>query len=225
MAAKISMEHMTPVILLTDGYLGNGSEPWKIPPLKGMPNIDPPILKEGVKDWEPYERDAKRMARLWAIPGTPGYEHRIGGLEKDFLTGDVSYVPENHERMIRKREEKVQNVANFIPDLEVFGQQSCELLVVGWGGTYGSLRTAVSQMGSSNIAHAHFNYIKPLPKNSKEVFSRYSKIIVCELNLGQFTHYLRANYPDIEFTQFNKVQGLPFTADELINKFKELLAK
>ncbi|HAW51981.1 MAG TPA: 2-oxoacid:acceptor oxidoreductase subunit alpha [Flavobacteriales bacterium] len=225
MAAKISVEHMTPVILLTDGYLGNGSEPWKIPNMKSLPDITPPILKEGVKDWEPYERDAERMARLWALPGTPGYEHRIGGLEKDFLTGDVSYVPENHEKMVRMREEKVQHVANFIPELEVYGKHEGDLLVVGWGGTYGSLRTAVSQMGTANIAHAHFNYIKPLPKNTLEVFGRYSKIVVCELNLGQFTKYLRGIFPEITFMQYNKIQGLPFTTDELTTKFKEIIAQ
>lgn len=223
-AAKLAMEHMTPVILLTDGYLGNGSEPWKIPNMESMDDINPPVLKPGVKDWAPYERDAKRLARMWALPGTAGYEHRIGGLEKDFHDGEISYVPENHEKMVKIREEKVQNVENFIPKLNVFGQQSGDLLVVGWGGTYGSLRTAVSQMGANNVVHAHFNFIKPLPKNTEEVFKRYKKIIVCELNLGQFTNYLRNIYPDLDFIPFNKVQGLPFTTDELISKFKELLA-
>ena len=199
MACKLAMEHMTPVLLLTDGYLGNGSEPWKMPKMKDMPEIKAPVMQEGVKDWEPYERDAKRMARQWAIPGTPGYEHRIGGLEKDFVTGNVSYDPENHEKMVKTREEKVQNVANFIPKLEVFGKLDGDLLVIGWGGTYGALRTAVSQLSNMSIAHAHFNYIKPLPKNTKEVFKRYKKIVVCELNMGQFCKYLRGIYPDIDF--------------------------
>ena len=223
-ACKIAVEHMTPVVLLTDGYLGNGSEPWKMPKMKDLPKITPPVLKPGVKDWQPYERDAEKLARLWAIPGTPGYEHRIGGLEKDFITGNVSYDPENHEKMVRMREEKVQHVTNFIPNLEVYGKQEGDLLVVGWGGTYGALRTAVSQMSSQSIAHAHFNYIKPLPKNTIDVFKRYKKIVVCELNLGQFTKYLRSIYPEIEFQQYNKIQGLPFTTAELTEKFSNILA-
>ncbi|MEQ8323438.1 MAG: 2-oxoacid:acceptor oxidoreductase subunit alpha [Vicingaceae bacterium] len=224
MAAKLAMEHMTPVILLTDGYLGNGSEPWQFPKMSSMPDIKPPILKPGVKDWEPYERDAKRMARMWAIPGVEGYEHRIGGLEKDFHTGEVSYDPDNHEKMVETREEKVQNVANFIPNLEVYGQQTGDLLVVGWGGTYGALRTAVSQMGAYSIAHAHFNYIKPLPKNTVEVFKRYKQIIVCELNKGQFTKYLRGLYPEFSFIPLNKIKGMPFTTLELTEKFTEILS-
>jgi 2-oxoglutarate ferredoxin oxidoreductase subunit alpha len=215
---------MTPVILLTDGYLGNGSEPWKMPKMKGLPDISTHLLKEGVKDWQPYERDSKTKARKWAIPGTPGYEHRIGGLEKDFLSGNVSYDPENHERMIKMREEKVMNVANFIPKLEVYGKLEGDLLVVGWGGTFGSLRTAVSQMSDKSIAHAHFNYIKPLPKNTEEVFKRYKHILVCELNLGQFTKYLRSIYPEFSFVSYNKVQGLPFTTSELTEAFTSILS-
>ena len=224
MASKLTLEHMTPVILLTDGYLGNGSEPWNIPNTKSLPDINPPVLKPGVKDWEPYERDAKRMARMWAIPGTPEYEHRIGGLEKDFVTGAVSYDAENHEKMVHIREEKVQKVADFIPKLDVFGKQSGELLVIGWGGTFGALRTSVSQMSSNSIAHAHFNYIKPLPKNTKDVFSRYNRIVVCELNMGQFCSYLRGIFPEFNFEPINKVQGLPFTTTELTEKFTEILS-
>ncbi len=224
MASKLAMEHMTPVVLLTDGYLGNGSEPWKMPKMKDMPDITPPVLKEGVEDWQPYERDAKRMARQWAVPGTPGYEHRIGGLEKDFVTGNVSYDPENHEKMVKMREEKVQNVSKFIPKLEVYGKVKGDLLVIGWGGTYGALRTSVSQLSNKSIAHAHFNYIKPLPKNTKEVFKRYKKIVVCELNMGQFCKYLRGIYPDIDFIPYNKVQGQPFTTTELNEEFTKLLS-
>jgi len=224
MACKLALEHMTPVLLLTDGYLGNGSEPWKMPKMKSLPEITNQRLKEGVKDWQPYERDSKRMARQWAIPGTPGYEHRIGGLEKDFLSGNVSYDPENHERMIKMREEKVENVANFIPNLEAYGKVQGDLLIVGWGGTFGSLRTAVAQMSHQSIAHAHFNYIKPLPKNTKEVFKRYKHIIICELNMGQFCKYLRSVYPEFRFTSYNKVQGLPFTTSELTEEFTKILS-
>ena len=223
MACKLAMEHMTPVVLLTDGYLGNGSEPWRMPKMKDLPDINPPVLKEGVKDWQPYERDSKRMARQWAKPGVPGYEHRIGGLEKDFVTGNVSYDPENHEKMVHMREEKVEHVAKFIPNLEVYGQPRGELLVVGWGGTYGALRTSVSQLSNQSIAHAHFNYIKPLPKNTAEVFKRYKKIVVCELNLGQFCKYLRGIYPEFDFIPLNKVQGQPFTTSELNEHFIQLL--
>ena len=224
MACKLALEHMTPVILLTDGYLGNGSEPWKMPKMKSLPDIKAPVLKEGVKDWQPYERDAERMARQWAKPGVPGYEHRIGGLEKDFETGNVSYDPENHERMIQMRENKVQHVSNFIPKLDVYGKVEGDLLVLGWGGTFGSLRTAVAQMSNQSIAHAHFNYIKPLPKNTTEVFKRFKKILVCELNLGQFCKYLRGAYPEFEFIPYNKVQGLPFTTAELTEEFTRKLS-
>lgn len=224
MACKIALEHMTPVILLSDGYLGNGSEPWKMPKMENMPEIKAPVLKPGVKDWQPYERDADRKARLWAIPGVPGYEHRIGGLEKDFISGDVSYDPVNHEKMVKMREEKVMNVANFIPELEVFGKHEGDLLVVGWGGTYGALRTAVSQLSAQSVAHAHFNYIKPLPKNTAEVFKRFKKILVCELNLGQFCKYLRGIYPEFDFIPYNKVQGMPFTTSELMTEFQNNLA-
>ena len=223
MACKLAMEHMTPVVLLSDGYLGNGSEPWKMPKMKDLPAINPPILKEGVKDWQPYERDAERKARLWAIPGTPGYEHRIGGLEKDFITGNVSYDAENHEKMVKMREEKVQNVANFIPNLEVFGKSEGDLLVVGWGGTYGALRTAVSHLSGQSIAHAHFNYIKPLPKNTADVFKRFKKILICELNLGQFCKYLRGVYPEFSYIPYNKVQGQPFMTNELTDEITRVL--
>lgn len=224
MACKIALEHMTPVILLSDGYLGNGSEPWKMPKMESLPEIKAPVLKPGVIDWQPYERDADRKARLWAIPGVPGYEHRIGGLEKDFISGDVSYDPINHEKMVKMREEKVMNVANFIPELEVFGKHEGDLLVVGWGGTYGALRTAVSQLSAQSVAHAHFNYIKPLPKNTAEVFKRFKKILVCELNMGQFCKYLRGIYPEFDFIPYNKVQGMPFTTSELMTEFQNKLA-
>jgi 2-oxoglutarate ferredoxin oxidoreductase subunit alpha len=223
MASKLALEHMTPVILLSDGYVGNGSEPWKFPSVKDLPNIEPPIMKPGVENWQPYERDAKRKARMWAIPGTQGYEHRVGGLEKDYVTGNVSYDAENHEKMVKVRQEKVEQVAHFIPDLEVFGKQDGDLLVVGWGGTYGALRTAVIQHGRHSIAHAHFNYINPLPKNTLEVFKRFDRILVCELNTGQFCKYLRGLFPECQFEKFNKVQGLPFTTSELVDRISGIL--
>jgi len=224
-AAKIALEHMTPVILLTDGFIANGSEPWKLPKMSEYPEIKAPVVKEGTKDWQPYARDAEKLARTWAIPGTKGLEHRIGGLEKDELKGSVSHDPVNHQKMIEIREEKVQRVSRFIPKLQVEGNESGKLLVVGWGGTYGHLATAVKQMqdNGKDISLAHFNYIKPLPSNTKEVFSNFEQIVVCENNMGQFADYLRMNLPEFKYTQYNKVQGLPFTTIELENHFEKLL--
>ncbi|MCA0131560.1 2-oxoacid:acceptor oxidoreductase subunit alpha [Winogradskyella alexanderae] len=226
-ASKLALEHMTPVILLTDGYIANGSEPWKIKRVSEMPEIKNNKVTEVVENWHPYNRDEKTLARNWAIPGTKGLEHRIGGLEKDKITGNVSYVPENHEYMTRIRAEKIKRVQNYIPDLLTEYADSGDLLVVGWGGTYGSLHSAVQKLNSQgfgNIGYAHFNYINPLPKNTEEVLSKFKRIIVCELNNGQFVHVLRMNFGHLNFLQFNKIQGLPFGNTELINKFKQLLS-
>ncbi len=228
-AAKLALEHMTPVILLTDGYLANGSEPWRIKKVADMPDIKPHLAKAQSKDngtpYLPYQRDAETLARYWAIPGMPGFEHRIGGLEKENLTGNVSYDPQNHEYMCKIRAEKVALVARDIPELQVEGAQEGDLLVVGWGGTYGSLHMAVKglhEQGES-IGLAHFSYISPLPSNTAEVFARFKRIIVCELNLGQFVVYLRNELPQFEYLKFNKIQGLPFAVVELRDKFKSLL--
>jgi 2-oxoglutarate ferredoxin oxidoreductase subunit alpha len=225
-AARLAIEHMTPVILLTDGYIANGSAPWKIKSISEMPEIKNHRIKEKRPDWHPYDRDETTLARTWAVPGTPGLEHRIGGLEKDSVTGNISYVPENHEKMTAIRAEKVNRVKYNIPDLTTEFAQEGDLLVIGWGGTYGSIHTAVQQMvkeGQKNIGFAHFNYINPLPKNTEEVLSRFKKIVVCELNLGQFAKVLKTNFNQMSFEQFNKVQGLPFANNELIDKFKQLL--
>ena len=224
-AAKIALEHMTPVILMSDGFLANGTEPWRIPKMADYPDIKPPIVKEGTKDWEPYARDIERLARTWALPGTKGLEHRIGGLEKDALTGNASHDPENHEKMVRKRDEKVEKVVDFISDLEVEGGDDGDLLVVGWGGTYGHLITAVNELREEGkkISLAHFHYIRPLPKNSRDVFGKFKKIVVCELNLGQFADYLRMNYQEFKFNQYNKIQGLPFTVIELKKNIIKIL--
>jgi 2-oxoglutarate ferredoxin oxidoreductase subunit alpha len=222
-ACKIALEHMTPVILLSDGYVGNGSEPWKIPNMDSFPVIEAPVAEKEIEDWSPYWRDEVKLARKWAIPGTKGLEHRLGGLEKDYKSGNVSYDPENHEKMVRTREEKVQRVANFIPDLDVFGPEEADLLIVGWGGTFGSLRTVTTEMHVESMAHAHFNFIKPLPKNTAEVFSRYKKILVCELNMGQFCKYLRGEFPQFDFHSFTKIQGQPFFTAELKEKIEATL--
>lgn len=225
-ASKLTLEHMTPVILLTDGYIANGSAPWKIKTVADMPEINNHIVNEATDTWHPYDRDDASLARNWAIPGTPGLEHRVGGLEKDRVSGNVSYVPENHEYMTNIRAEKIKRVQNYIPDIETEFIDKGDLLVIGWGGTYGSLHSAVKEMnenGYNNIGFAHFNYINPLPKNTEEVLKSFKKIIVCELNNGQFAKVLKMNFDNYEFLQFNKIQGLPFGSNELIEKFKQFL--
>jgi 2-oxoglutarate ferredoxin oxidoreductase subunit alpha len=224
-AAKVALEHMTPVILLSDGFLANGTQPWRIPEEGEFPEIKPPFVEKPADEWNLYERDPKRLNRYWALPGTPGYQHRIGGLEKDFLTGAVSYDHHNHGKMVKMRKDKIDRIADFIPPMEIHGEDDADLLIVGWGGTFGHLYTALEALhdDGKKVALAHFSYISPLPKNSYEVLKKYSKIVVCELNLGQFASYLRSQFPDIEFHQYNKVEGLPFTVAELKDYFKKLL--
>ncbi len=223
-AAKLALEHMTPVILLTDGFIANGAEPWRIKKLADMPSItlNMATKKEG---WSPYLRDEKKLARQWAIPGTKELEHRIGGLEKQDISGNVSYEPENHEKMVTLRADKVKRVANFIPELSVQGASEGDLLIVGWGGTYGSILTAFSELIKEykNVGFAHFNYINPLPKNTNKVFSKYKTILVCELNSGQFIRLLKGELSQFNYQQYNKVQGLPFSKKELINEFTKYL--
>ena len=225
-AARLALEHMTPVILLTDGYIANGSAPWKIRSVADMPEIKNHKVTKITENWSPYDRDEKTLARNWPVPGTPGMEHRVGGLEKDRVTGNISYEPKNHEEMTHIRAEKVRLVANNIPELQTEFAESGDLLVIGWGGTYGSLHSAVKQIsdeGYKNIGFAHFNYINPMPKNTEEILSKYKKIIVCELNAGQFSSILKTRFSKFEFSQHNKIQGLPFSNDELIQQFKLLV--
>lgn len=228
-AARIALEHMTPVVLLTDGYIANGSEPWIIPDVKKMKKIkarDAALPQEGPVAYLPYLRDDKTLARTWAIPGMPGLEHRIGGLEKQDKTGHVSYDPQNHEFMTKLRAEKVNRIADDIPLQTVMGEKTGELLVVGWGGTYGALLTAVKELQAEGkkISLAHFNYIRPLPKNTGDILKNFKKIVVCELNLGQFHKYLCAQFPNENIFKYNKVQGLPFMIGELKWHFESLLS-
>jgi 2-oxoglutarate ferredoxin oxidoreductase subunit alpha len=218
------MEHMTPVLLLTDGFLANGTEPWKIPEMKDLPEINPPFADSKEIPFLPYKRDCETLARSWAIPGTPGLEHRIGGLEKT-LKGTVSYIPENHEMMVKIRADKVARIADKIPKMKVWGDESGDLLVVGWGGTRGYLMTAVHELQSEGfkVSLANFNYINPMPGNVKDIFSKFKKIVVAELNLGQFADYLRMKYQEFNYSQINKVQGLPFTIQEIKDKCIKLL--
>ena len=214
-AAKIALEHMTPVLLLTEGFLGNGSEPWLIPSMKDYPKIVPPFALPNT-EYKPYERDPETYVRKWAVPGMAGCEHRVGGLEKNHA-GVLSSDPQNHALMVHERAMKVEKVADSIPELEVFGAESGKLLVVGWGGTYGHLLSAVQQAREDglDVSLAHFDYILPLPKNTAEVFSRYERILVCELNSGHFVNYLRGRLPEFKFSQYNKVQGQPFLVQEI----------
>ena len=224
-AAKLTLEHMTPVVLLSDGYIATGSAPWKIKSVDEMPEIRTNVIREAKENWHPYDRDENTLARNWAVPGTEGLEHRVGGLEKERVTGNVSYDPENHQNMTTIRAEKIKRVQNYIPELTTEFANEGELLVIGWGGTYGPLYSAIKQLkeeGYNNIGYAHFNYINPLPKNTEAIFARFKKIIVCELNTGQFAAVLGMNFHGFEFLQLNKVQGLPFSNNELIQKFKQL---
>jgi 2-oxoglutarate/2-oxoacid ferredoxin oxidoreductase subunit alpha len=223
MAAKLSLEHMTPVILLTDGFLGNGSQLFKIPKVASLPSIEPPIAKPDEPDFKPYRRNPETLVRKWALPGTEGLLHRIGGLEKENITGSVSTDPLNHQLMVKLRAEKVQKVAAFIPELTIDGDKKGDLLVVSWGSTEGTITSAVEHLVKSayKVAHCHFHYIMPLPKNTEKVFRKFKKILVCELNMGQFIFYLRMNFPQFPYEQYNKIQGLPFTVAEIMEEIKK----
>ena len=222
-AAKIALEHMTPVLLLTEGFLGNGSEPWHIPSMKDYPKIVPPFAQPNT-EYKPFQRDPETLARRWAVPGMAGCEHRVGGLEKNH-DGVLSSDPQNHALMVREREEKVQRVANYIPELEVNGAESGKLLVVGWGGTYGHLLSAVQDVRKEGIdvSFVHFDYIMPLPRNTEKVFEKFDRILVCELNSGHFVNYLRGKFPQFKYEQFNKVQGQPFLVQEITGAIKKNL--
>ena len=225
-AAKIALEHMTPVILLSEGFIGNGSEPWLIPSMSQYPEIKPPFasgLHLGDK-FKPYERDPETLVRKWAVPGMKGYEHRVGGLEKNH-DGVLSTDPENHAAMVAEREEKIRRISKYIPELKVEGPASGKLLIVGWGGTFGHLLTAYHTLVQEGreVSFAHFEYIKPLPRNTEAVFAGFEKIIVCELNSGMFCAYLRGLFPDKDFRQYNKVQGQPFLVSELVEAIRKEL--
>lgn len=224
-ACKIAIEHMTPVILLTDGYLANGSEPWRIPNMDDYPEIKPNFADPNTSEYLPYVRDMETLVRYWAVPGTPNLEHRVGGLEKDPKTGGVSYIPENHEQMVKFRSDKVERIAHKIPELEIEGDEDADLLIISWGGTYGHMISAVNDLRreGKKLALAHFNYIRPLPINTADVMARFRKRLVCENNLGQFADYLRMKLPAFPYRQFNKVLGMPFTMKDLKEAFNKNL--
>lgn len=224
-ACRIALEHMTPVILLTDGFIANGAEPWRIPNMDDYPEINVHYATEGDEDYLPYERDPETLVRKWAVPGMKGLEHRIGGLEKMDKTGSVSYVPKNHEVMVKYREDKIKKIENNIPELKIRGDKDADLLVIGWGGTFGHLATAVKELNAEGkkVAFVHFHYINPLPKNTEEVLKHYKKRVIAELNIGQFAEYLRGKFPELDYIQYNKVQGLPFTVKELKECFNKII--
>lgn len=224
MACKIALEHMTPVILLTDAFIANGSAAWKLPDLKDYPCIKPPYATPEMKGkYTPFYRNPETMVRYWATPGMEGYEHRIGGLEKDGKTGAISTDPTNHNEMVANRAEKIARIA--VPDLEVEGDEDADLLVVGFGGTYGHLYSAVSAMreAGKKVALAQFEFINPLPKNTEAVLKRFKKVVVAEQNLGQFAGYLRMKVPGLMVNQFNEVKGQPFIIQELVDAFTKLM--
>ena len=224
-AGRLAMEHMTPVVLLSDGFIANGSEPWRIPAMADYPAIVPPIVEQAPEGgFMPYVRNG-RLARGWAFPGKEGLEHRVGGLEKDAVKGSISHDPANHQLMTRLRAEKVARVAEDIPAQAVYGDPEGELLVVGWGGTRGHLQHAVDQLRAEgrSVSLCHFNYINPLPKGVAEIFARFRKIVVCELNDGQFAGYLRQQLQQFSYLQYNKCEGQPFTIVELKRHFESLM--
>jgi 2-oxoglutarate/2-oxoacid ferredoxin oxidoreductase subunit alpha len=215
-AARIAIKYRTPVFLLSDAYLANGSEPWLLPDVDAIPPIDPAFADSNGSDFQPYERDEATLARPWAIPGTPGLEHRIGGLEKQDVTGNVSYDPENHDRMTRLRAQKVAGIAGDIPELEVDDPDGAETLVLSWGGTFGSVAAGVRRVrgGGKKVAHAHFRHLNPFPRNTGEVVRSYEKVLVPEINLGQLRKLIRAEFL-VDATGFNLVRGIPFRAGEI----------
>ncbi len=223
-ACKIALEHMTPVVLLTDAYIANGSGAFKLPDLAEYPAINPPYVPEELKGtWTPYMRQ-ENGTRYWAVPGREGFEHILGGLEKDNLTGAISTDPENHNKMTLLRKQKIENIQ--VPDVEVLGDaQDAELLIVGFGGTFGHLHAAMDQMRANGkkVALAHFSYINPLPKNTAEVLNKYPKVVVAEQNMGQFAAFLRMSIDNFAPRQYNQVKGQPFVVSELVEAFTNII--
>src|SRR5580765_561575 len=225
-AARIALKYRTPVFLLSDAYLANGAEPWLIPDVDSLPDISAPFAtgpNDG-DDFLPYLRDEQTLARPWAIPGTPGLEHRIGGLEKEDVTGNVSYDPDNHDHMVRLRAQKVAGIAQDIPELEVDDPDRASLLVLGWGGTYGPIQSAARRLRreGKKVAHAHLTHLNPFPRNLGAVLKSYDKVLVPEMNLGQLLKLVRAEFL-VDAVGFNRVRGLPFRSDELAEAMEAML--
>jgi 2-oxoglutarate/2-oxoacid ferredoxin oxidoreductase subunit alpha len=221
---RLAVRFMTPVILLTDGYLANGAEPWKIPQVEDLPKF-PVAFRTDPEGFHPFLRDENTLARPWAIPGTPGLVHRIGGLEKDYDSGHISYSPDNHERMTRVRAAKIAGIANDVPEQRIeVGEDRGKLLVLGWGSTYGAIREAVERCRARglDVSHAHVRYMNPFPRNLGELLSRFDHVLVPELNLGQLVKLIRSQYL-IPAQSFPKVQGQPFKISEIEERIRKAL--
>jgi 2-oxoglutarate ferredoxin oxidoreductase subunit alpha len=226
-SVRIALQHMTPVILLSDGYIANGAEPWKFPNADALPAIEVKFktkLDEGEEKYLPYKRDEK-LARPWAVPGTPGLEHRIGGLEKQNITGNVNYEPDNHELMVKLRQEKVDRIADYIPAQQLdSGPDKGKLLVLGWGSTYGAIKTAVADLRAEghSVAHAHLRYVRPFPKNLGDILRNYETVLIPEINNGQLIKIIRDQYL-VDAKGYNKIKGTPIARTELVEEIRKYL--
>lgn len=226
LAAKIAVEHMTPVFLLTDAFIANGSAAWKLPNIEEYPAIVPPyVTPEMSEGWSPYKRNPETLVRYWAVPGTPGFMHRIGGLEKSSATGAISNDPDNHQLMVEQRAKKIERIADALPPLQIEGDEDADLLIVGFGGTYGHLHEAMLQMRAEGkkVAQAHLNVVNPLPRGTQETLARYKKVVVAEQNMGQLAGYLRMKTNGIEIKQYNEVKGQPFNVAALVDAFTKII--
>jgi 2-oxoglutarate ferredoxin oxidoreductase subunit alpha len=223
-AARIALKYMTPVVYLSDAFVANGAEPWQVPSLDSLPDISVPNATRDEAIFRPYARDPETLARPWAVPGTAGLEHRIGGLEKADGLGNVSYDPENHHKMTLLRAAKVAGIAKDIAPLDVFGPDSGELLIVGWGSTYGAIRSAVERLNAAGkpVAHAHLRHLNPFPANTGEVLARYDKVLIPEINLGQLALLLRAAFL-VDAISYNRVRGKPFRIQEIHDEAERIL--
>src|SRR5690606_23148693 len=215
-AVKIATRYMVPVMLLSDGYIANGSEPWLLPNLSALPRFDV-IHRTDPSNYFVYQRDERNLARAWVVPGTPGLEHRIGGIEKDALTGNISYAPENHEKQTKVRQEKVDRVAQDIGELDLSGAESGDVLIIGWGGTYGALRQAQQAMAAKGkkVSHAHLRWLSPLEPGLAKIIRNFKHVIVAELNMGQLRAVIRDKFL-VDAVGLNKIQGQPFKVREVI---------
>ncbi len=222
-ACRIALKYMIPVILLSDGYIANGSEPWKIPDIDSLPEIETRLTKKK-EGFAPFQHDNPNLSRPWALPGTPGMEHRVGGLEKWEETGHVSYDPENHQKMVELRQQTVDVIANDIALAKAFGKGNGDLLVIGWGGTHGALRSAVetAQEKGMSVSHLHLRHLNPLPRNLGEILVKFQKVMIAELNMGQLAAIIRSKFL-VDAVSLNKIQGKPFTITEVFKKISELV--
>jgi 2-oxoglutarate ferredoxin oxidoreductase subunit alpha len=226
-AARISIQHMTPVILLSDGYIANGAEPWKFPKSEDLPPIEIKFkteLGDGEASFQPYKRDEK-LVRPWAVPGTKALEHRVGGLEKQNITGNVNYEPENHQLMIKIRQEKVDKIAEYIPEQKLdSGPEKGKILVLGWGSTYGAIKSAVSELQAEGhaVSHAHLRYLRPFPKNLGSILHNFEQVLIPEINNGQLIKIIRDVY-FIDAKAYNKIMGVPITKSEMIDTLRKML--